>query len=344
MIISQNSTNSYQPKCITKNNTPSFGAVNPKMKELGDISRRVRLEFPALSNTKLMGFKNINSNIRNYNYLVYVRKLMSKYREYYNCSTNARKVLLRELSGMKKMNIGNCGEMADATYIALKLNGVEDVKLVQLYAYDKSTGSMRNLDHTVVGINFRLPKGYKYHKWDSSEHRIDNSCRIYPQNDSIIVDTWAGFADYGKNAAEYYKSNRALIECNKLEYSPRNRLLYDSEELCYIPIKEYKLKDMDFKYFEKTYPNLILDKNKSSSEVKTNLFRRILNSAFGIKQKDVTQRKKYKFDEMSDHIRAELRYNCGLKSAPTAEEMAHARAEYQKIINEKYNLKVEIKE
>ena len=63
MIISQNSTNSYQPTSIVKNSTPSFGAVNPKMKELGDISRRVRLEFPALSNTKLMGFKNINSNI-----------------------------------------------------------------------------------------------------------------------------------------------------------------------------------------------------------------------------------------------------------------------------------------
>ncbi len=339
MIISQNSTNSYQPTSIVKNSTPSFGAVNPKMKELGDISRRVSLEFPALSNTKLIGFKKICSNKNNYNYLLYVQKLMSKYREYYNCSSNARKVLLRELSGMKNMKIGNCGEMADATYIALKLNGVEDVKLVQLYAYDKSTGSMRNLDHTVVGINFRLPKGYKYHKWDSSEHRIDSSCRIYPENDSVIVDTWAGFTDYGKNAAEFYKSNRALIECNKLEYSPRNHLLYDSEGLCYIPIKEYKLKDMDFKYFEKTYPKLILDKNKSSSEVKTNLFKRIINSTFGIKRKDILQRKRYKFNEMSEHVKTELKYNCGLKSAPTAEEMAHARAEYQKAINKKYNIK-----
>ena len=325
-------------------NSQNFGSRSQSLKKADDICRRVQQEFPVLSNTRLTGFSTIKSTTQNENYMYYARDVVCKYREYYDKNnSNMRHKLLKEISGMKNLRTGNCAELSDAAYIALKLNGVDDVKRIHLYAYDKETQNMRDLDHSVIGINFKLPKNYKYNDWSNPDKYVPPECRIYPQNDSIIVDAWAGFSEYGKNAESIYTTNKALIEANKKWPSYSDTLLRDGEELCYVPLSDsYNLKKNDYKYYGQKYPNLIIDKTKSVC--RDNKIQKILKFICPFienSDKDISQKRAFRFFEISPEIKDSIKFKHSLKGAPTEEEMNIKTQNYIKSVNEKYGIKTE---
>ncbi len=321
MIIPHNNINQYQQTSV--NGTPAFQGRNHSLKNLDDVCRRVIQEFPVVSNTKLHGYNKVSKYKQ---YLFYTCDVMSDYRKYYKKSSNPKKMMYKELAGMKQLRIGNCAELADATLIALKLNGIDDTKLLHLYAYNKKTGKLRNLDHSLVGVNFKLPKGYKYHKWLPSENHIEPETRIYPQRNSIIVDAWLGFSEYASVAGEKYKSNRTLIQMNKSgKRECFNTLLDKNEELCYVPLESYaKFKKRDYDYFGQTYPHIVLKKNVNN-----------------VGKKDVRGKRAYKIKLPYPLMKAEAKNRYSLKGAISDEELKAKHKAYQNYIDKKYGLNKE---
>lgn len=314
MIFTQNDT------IYNKANLVNFTARNSLLRKADDVSRRVIHEFPVLSNSRLLGYETISESNP---YLSYARNLVCEYRKYYKEGVSPKKIYYRELYGMKELKTGNCAELADATFVALKLNGVEDVKRLNLYAYNTKTKSMRDLDHTVIGVNFELPKKYKYHQWIISENYVKPECRIYPQNSSIIVDSWSGFTEYAKQAGDRFKSDKALIESNKKGiYRNLETLLDKDEELCYLPLEDFeKFNKRDYDYFGQTYPDIVLDKNKAK-----------------VSQKDVTQKRAYRVSKPHPLLKDELKHRFGLKGAITDDELQVKKQEYIDSVKEKYGL------
>lgn len=345
MIIPHNNTYQYQPSGINKNNTPNFSARNKMLRDIDDICRGVIQEFPVVSNTKLKGYSSIKTNSKLAKFYDYAKEVVCKYREYYDRNTfNIRKKLLKEISGMKELKVGNCAELSDATFIALKLNGVKNAKVMHLFAYNKKYESMRDLDHSIVGVNFRLPKGYKHHNWICGENYFEPECRVYPQNDSIIVDAWAGITEYGKNITRVYKSNKALIESNKKEGLPnQDTLLKEGEELCFVPLPDYyKLKKKDLKYYALKYPKIIKDKNKK--KLSDNLLQQLLTNicpSLRKHRKDITSKKRFKFSKISPEIKDEIKLKYSLKSTLSEGEINKRKQKYAELFQKRYGVELE---
>ena len=172
---------------------------------------------------------------------------------------------------MKEHKVGNCAELADAANIALRLNGYKDVKILNLFAYNKKTKRLRDLDHTVAGIDFKLPEKYEYCRYIPFSKNIETKYRIYPQKDSIIVDPWAGFSEYGKNATEKYNYRRDLIKGSKTypNYVLEGETpLKPDEELCFVPVygDNYIKQDL-LPSYGKEYYGLILPKNRNKVDL-----------------------------------------------------------------------------
>ena len=248
MLISQN-TNRQNIS------TPVFGARSLPYKKADAVCRRVMNEFPIVNSfTRLLKFSSITKSKSFGRVEEYLTDLTVKFRDYYDVE-NMSKYFSREILGMKKHKVGNCNEIADATYMALKMNGYEDVKPLWLYAYNPKRKIMRDLDHVVVGINFRTPKGYKYKDGDpifmSPQHRI------YPQKDSIVIDSWAGFTEYGRNLKNKYHRKELLLGLRKdTKVKP---LLKTGEELCFVPVEpEERMPDNLIPFFRNLFPQLSL--------------------------------------------------------------------------------------
>lgn len=245
MIISQNKP--YQQ--------PTFTSRSLEIKKAGDVCRRVMNEFPIVNSyTRIFKFGSRTKNKSLDKLEDYLSVLTDKFRDYYDVD-NLTKYFSREILGLKKHKIGNCHEIADATYMALKVNGYEDVKPLWLYAYNPKRKIMRDLDHVVIGINFKTPDGYKYKDGDpifmSPKHRI------YPQKNSIVIDSWAGFAEYGKNLKEKYNRKELILGLRKdTEVKP---LLKQEEELCFVPVEqEERMPDSLIPFFKTLFPQLSL--------------------------------------------------------------------------------------
>ena len=169
------------------------------------------------------------------------------------------KLYKRKILGLKKHKTGNCGEITDATYMALKINGYEDVKPLWLYAYTPNKKVLRDLDHAVVGINFRTPSDYKYKKGEPVFMHAKYALK--PQKDSIIVDSWAGFSEYGKNLSG---KNGCVYDRKDLLQGLTNdkkakSLLKKGEELCFVPIEpEERMPDDMISMFKELFPQLSL--------------------------------------------------------------------------------------
>ena len=198
-------TNSIQNKNI------AFTARAPQIKDAQWVARKVR-SFPHISTTRLSA---PIWNLQEQNLALYDRymakksferfvpkndneaklvKLFAWHKRMINKLKNARdewrvgrKDDFRRVSSVlgqfKYDKVGNCGEDAFLSGAIAKINGVENVYTAKLNVDDSV------VDHVVCFFN-------------SDGAKFDGNIK----NDTIIIDSWIGEADYAKNMFVKYKN------------------------------------------------------------------------------------------------------------------------------------------
>ncbi len=155
-------------------NNISFRARNPEIRFADDIARRVNTAYPTISPTKIDGMAEGKSE---FSYLM--GKLCGKIGAFRNNEKykgegekGFRQILLF-IQGLKNEKVANCKELAEASMIAAKLNGIEDCTKACLTNKDGW-----DLDHGILYVK--------------------NGEKPY------IIDAWLGFADYVDAAKQRY--------------------------------------------------------------------------------------------------------------------------------------------
>lgn len=214
------------------NNTysPKFSARNPTIRFADDIARRVNQCYPRISLTLIEDLPNAHK------FPALSEKLSNKI----NAMRNKMNFMfkfnapiseqLKAITGpIKTFKLGNCGESADLTEIAARVNGIKDCGHASLFIEVK--GHDIDLDHAVL-----LVEDHKAHK-------------------PYIIDSWLGFADYIPNAIQRYK-NEFRHHFDIKGKNPKFYIDFDDESISSEIFKheysEQKLKEL--------YPELILRK------------------------------------------------------------------------------------
>ena len=234
----------YQNNTI---NPTSFTSKKSLLKELDNLNRLTMREFPVYSNTKIERY-NIKGKLADKLYK-YSAGLVDEIRGFSSHDKNRAKRVFRSLDAVKRLKVGNCSELADAAYIACKVNGVKDVKILSLYALDSTTGKMRELDHVMVGVNFH-----------NQILSTLNRRAIYGKDkNAVIIDPWLGFVDYERNASTHYKNDAVF-----------GKKLSPTEKICYLEEKKgiAELKSGDFLYLGKKYKGLCKRENSLFEKMK----------------------------------------------------------------------------
>ena len=226
--------------CSTKIQ-PTFTSKNLFTREIDTIARRVHLEYPTLSNTALKRFSVKDKTKQNQQFLTFISAYINKLRNYYTNSNSKIERIIKIIKGVEKTKIANCNEQAILTAIALKLNGYKNIQLYSIHAYNKDTGIIKNMDHLVVGINIKKPKDY-IEKLPSEPISIEHL--ISPNNQSIIVDNWAGITE---DANSYLTKCKGEINLNKKLSGKEKIMLFPYDDL---NISDYQL-DVLHQYFHK---------------------------------------------------------------------------------------------
>lgn len=153
------------------------------------------------------------------------------YNSLYNGETVYLKDLLTQIADKK---IGNCFEDSVLSEFVLKLNGIKNATLAELYERDKSN-HYHHIDHVVCVFS---QDGNKIKQGKLSKN-------------AIIVDSWLGIADFASNMIVKYKNIAGkffkICEGSTIEFRPKCPL---------------KLSDADIEEFGKAYPQLLF-KNKA---------------------------------------------------------------------------------
>lgn len=314
MIVTNSINTNYQKK-------PSFTSRSEELRQLGDVYRQVVREFPIISESKMIGYDSVLKNYFLMNYRRYIQQGISKIRDYSTNADGPNKELLRGLDAIKRYRLGNCTECADVTYTALRMNGYKDADIMWLYAYNPKTNTMRDIDHAVVGVNFKKPEGYKYCPlYQMHFGQPEPKYKLFPGNDGIIIDTWLGVTEYGRNLEGTYRNNKALIRSRNEQERWHGRkgqfttLLSPDEKLCYVPVEtRVNFTDEYLLHLNNTYNGLLLDKNKTAI------------SELGEKES-----KKFAFTPMSETIIKELKAKFKLKNS---EDIDSIRLKIEEDIN-----------
>ncbi len=255
--LNQQLNNIYIPK---EKKDITFGNKSVDLKRADDICRRVRLEFPLYSTSKIKLYKNIDKNEKTKNFQHFISQFMEEFRAYYIEGTPPKIQYYKEILGLKKNKIGNCGEITDATILALKMNGYNKVKKLSLYAYNPETNSAHKIDHCVAGLNITPKKGYKTFNPEKDKH-VEKKHLIFPDENSIIIDSWAGFTDTPKNSELKYKTNNW---CCNIQISEEDNTIHnifqlkENEKIGYLIEEEPKFKPSDIKYYVSVFPGLVI--------------------------------------------------------------------------------------
>ena len=272
-----------QPTIHNNASCVNFAAHNKKIKVADDVCRMVMREFPVYSNTKFENYYR-KRNETLYQLYGYSGSLIGEIRGYSSQASNPLEYYLRKLSAIKKFKAGNCSELADVTAISLRLNGVKNADAYSLHAYNQKTGKVRELDHTVVGVNLTRP----------IPQPTNSTKEFYGlDNGGIIVDPWAGFADSERSASATFKSDKRF----HLKLEPDEIVVYSlskNVELGNI------LNKKDVLYLKHQYPELIKSK-------KFSLWDKILWKFM--------DKSKYNFEEISIGLKEAIKRNYKLKSA-----------------------------
>ena len=289
-------------------NSLNFKARNVSLRKADDICRRTMNEFPVYLSTRLKGYSTIAQEKNLYDFY---EGMISCVRQYYISADTANGQLFRELSAMKQQKTGNCAELADASYVALKMNGFKDVERVSLFAYNPKEKTMRDLDHIATMVNLDLPQNYTYCPLSilNSKNGPSSEYRVYPKKDTIIVDSWCGMTDYASNMKQIYNHNSTLIKNTEKKGQIQDTLLKKGEELCYVPVSDgIYLNPMDYSYLNGTYKGLVKPANKKN-----------------IPQIDYSQSYEYNLPYISKYRINCIRYEYGMKNAPSKNDYEVAK-------------------
>ena len=238
----------------------SFTARCPQIRKGEWVCHAVNTGLPHLSSTKFNPLF-IDFEMNNYSLIKCFRTLGEEPRQLFlkHCSPESKKVITihnaiesllnrvnsarmkfrkdfyddndranRLLKQMKSTRIANCSETAGASEIALKMNGVKN----SYTAFVSYNG--KSLDHSVCIFNK-----------DGSEFTgVVN-------NKTIIVDPWAGFADFANNAFIRYKN----LFAEHLDIKGKGKFGIE------IP-RQYNLSEKDIEALKQTYPQLVKEGSK----------------------------------------------------------------------------------
>ena len=224
----------------------SFGSRNKLIRDADKICRKVNLEFPVISSTRLDNFKNIEKP-QFLDFQNATAKLVLLLRTYYEDLTRFGQQL-KILYGMKTIKAANCAELSEATSLAMRLNGYNNARNFWLYAINTKTNKLRDLDHTVTAINFEIPESYLTKNIPS---QVKRKHLLKSNNQAIIIDSWSGFADYAKNAIIRYRNDI------KLSTKVKN-----NEKILFLPLPITSLKPTEIEFLKYKYPGLLLKSHK----------------------------------------------------------------------------------
>ncbi len=237
--------------CTNNSHKISFSSRNKLIRDADKVCRQVNISLPVFSSTRLDRFRTIKSSQKMRDYLNSLEDKIIRFRIFYiNNKTNT---LINMINGMKLTKTGNCGEIAEATRAALKMNNYNDVSTFALYAYNPYTQKIRDLDHTVTAINFSIPKNFDIGK----ETSIVYKDLLKPDKKAIIVDSWAGFVEYAKDCIIRYKTNVQL-----------SAKIGKNDKLMFLPLVPFELGEKELSYLKSKYPDLILKKDSASVDTK----------------------------------------------------------------------------
>lgn len=288
MQITPNANYKSENNSLNKNRQ-SFTSRNPILRELSDISLLYQRELPSCSSTKLSRHVLLGGTFKLHGYLV---DLIEQIRDFVNYDGLKEKGVVRLMDCMKRFKAGNCGEIADASYVACKLNGIENVKIMSLGKYNIKTKEVTPIRHAVLGINFSEKSEVATNGFNYPVHMNDKK--------GIIMDNWLKMVDYENNLTYQYKNDKF--------WGPS---LKPDERFCYIDCQRFgELTDKDLLYLEETYPNLIKPKNK---KVRTNA---------GLTAADKSE---YDFQPMTRAEKEKLRLKANLKNAMTKDEISELK-------------------
>lgn len=241
MYIASNNYNNF------KSNTPTFGSRNQLIRTADNVCRNVNREFQIFSNTRLDKFSSCDYEISFLRYKEALGDIINAYRWFYSLEEYPQKIF-KMLDGMKSFKAGNCDELANATCVALKMNGFKDARVCYLYSYNPKTKKVCDLDHSVTVLNLGLPKDYGFASTDNLPSYKE---LLKPNNKTLVIDTWAGFADSSRGAVVRYNTDVPLsVKLNK------------GENIMFLPLKDIPMTDKELEFLKYKYPKLLLKDSK----------------------------------------------------------------------------------
>lgn len=227
-------------------NIPTFGSRNKLIRTADRVCRNVNREFQIFSNTRLDKFSACDSDMDLLRYKNALGDIVNAFRWFYEFDPCPQR-LFKMLDGMKAFKAGNCEELANATCVALKMNGFDDARVCYLYSYNPKTKEVVDLDHTVAVLNLDIPKDYKFSCPDIPKFKE----LFKPNNKTLIIDTWAGFADFSRNAVLRYFSDIPL------SVKPEK-----DEIIMLLPLREITIPEKGLEFLKYKYPSLLLKNEK----------------------------------------------------------------------------------
>ena len=286
MQINQYISNSAYMHNLSSQKPQNFTSRNAMVRELDDIVRITRREFQMSSHTYLEHHFNLRNDackkMHKFN-----EGLIGEVRGFSSIDSKPSMRIIKSLETAKELKVGNCNEYARATYLACKLNGYDDVKFLSLFAYNPKTKKIRELDHAVVGVNFKKPTSV-----DVAGVPTDVYMRT---NDGIVLDAWKGYTGFEREATTSFKNDRIFGK------------LKDGEVMCYRESGQMiGLNRDDLLYLKHKNPNLIKRPKFSLKDALRWL---------------VMDKKQYEYEPMAKYIIETYRFNSGLKGAMTRDEL-----------------------
>jgi len=143
------------------------------------------------------------------------------------------------LSLVKRTKVMNCKENSELACLIALVNGFKDCVCVD-FASKISDGVFADIDHTILLVNQKMPKGKirlnKFH----SDHATQESAFV-PSKKSIVVDPIYGIVDYWDNAVYQYQN---------LELSRNN---------FYVIAREKLINKEDINELKRKHPELLLN-------------------------------------------------------------------------------------
>lgn len=153
----------------------SFTSLNREIRFADDIARVVNKNYPRISSTRIEGLDHsekfaqlIENSDSKMDYIRLITNINLKQ------TKNPIEKIKIILNSIKTYKFGNCGESAELSLIAAKVNGIKDC-------------SIRVVEH---------PDGYSY---DHAVVYVVNGKKPY------IIDSWLGFADYVPNTIKRFQ-------------------------------------------------------------------------------------------------------------------------------------------